>query len=95
MPTGQTTFGRKHRRDLERIQKLEDQFQAYCLKLQNAQSKIHQFTAEIRQATQEMLNLDHPQSPAERSYLDVFKNHGRHPNARRYSIDTLMNSTMD
>jgi hypothetical protein len=74
---------------LGRIQKLEHQRQAYRLNLQKTQDRIHRLTAEIRQAMQEMSNRDPSQSQAERIYLDIVKNLGRHPNGRRYSIDTL------
>jgi hypothetical protein len=68
----------------------EHQLQAYRLNLQKAQDKIHRLTAEIRQAMQDALNLNPSQSPAEHVSLDVVKNHGRHPNGRRYPIDTLI-----
>jgi hypothetical protein len=73
MRTGQATLSRQHQSDLERIQKLEYQLQAYRLNVQKAQDKIHRLTAEIRQTMQDVSNLDSSQSPAECMYLDIVK----------------------
>jgi hypothetical protein len=90
MRTGQATLGRQHQRDLEHIQKLEHQFQAYHMHLQKSHDKIHRLTAERQQAMQDVPNLDPCQSLTERISLDVYQNHRHHPNVRQYSIDTLI-----
>jgi hypothetical protein len=60
------------------------------LNLQKAQYKIHRRTTEIRQAMQDVSNLDLSQSPSERIYLDIVNNHGHHPNGPRHSMDPLI-----
>jgi peptidoglycan hydrolase CwlO-like protein len=72
----------KHKRDSERIQKLEHRLQAYRLNQQNAQDKIQRLTVQLSEMLQEVSDVNPSQSLSDRIYDDFVKNHARHPNGR-------------
>jgi hypothetical protein len=90
MDPTQARLARQHNRDSERIQKLEQRLQAYRLNLQNAQDKIQRLTVQLSEMLQEVSYLNLFQSPSDRIYYDLVKNHEGHPNGNRYSLETLI-----
>jgi hypothetical protein len=90
MDPKQVILALQHTCDSKRIQKLEHRLQAYRLNLQKAQDKIQRLTALLSEMLQEVLNLNSSQSLSDRIYYDFVKNHGRHPNRCRYSLETLI-----
>jgi chromosome segregation ATPase len=90
MDPTQAGLALQHKRDLERIQKLEHRLQAHRLNLQNAQDKIQWLTAQLSEMLHEVSDLNPSQSLSDRIYYGLVKNQGGHLNERRNSLETLI-----
>jgi hypothetical protein len=76
-------------RHQKEIQKLQQQLNACHTNFAKAWQEINELTKEPRRMTREVCAQDIVHSPSDRICLDILKNHARHPNVRRYSMDTL------
>jgi hypothetical protein len=73
----------------DRILELQQQISAYTLNLSQARHKIAMFESQIAEEIETIATLHPPQSPANQIFLDIARNRTRHPNGRRYSVETL------
>jgi hypothetical protein len=80
---------RQEHRQAEQRKNLQQQVNAYRMNLQLAENKIEELKKELAAAMRERDYQNLIQTPAERIYLDILKNHGRDPHGRRYCVETL------
>jgi hypothetical protein len=73
----------------DRIRELQQQIFAYTLNLSQARYKIAMLEFQIAEEIEIMATLHPLQFPADRIFLDIARNRTRHPNGRRYSVETL------
>jgi Na+/phosphate symporter len=79
----------QEKRDREHMKSLRQQLNAYQTNLQRAETKIAELEKQLAAAMRDRENQNLTQTPAERVYLDIIKNHGRDPHGRRYCVETL------
>jgi hypothetical protein len=75
---------------MNRVTKLEKQIKNLTTDLQAAKARLAHLSDKLMRAIDDASADDPTQTPAQGIYLDVITNQGRHPNGRRYSIDTLV-----
>jgi hypothetical protein len=78
-----------HRHHDDRVKLLKQLLNAYQTNYTKAQATIDSLTKQLGAALREQSNNDMMISHSERVYLDIIKNHGRAPLARRYCVDPL------
>jgi hypothetical protein len=77
-------------RQRQHIRSLECQINGYKGKLAQLDEKISRLTSELHVALTTRSQENPTQSPAERIYTDILRNHGRPPQGHRYSLETLL-----
>jgi hypothetical protein len=90
VPTLKARMARDRRRGFERAEQLENQLKAYRMNFSRAQEIIRALTKQFADQLDQASSQDFTQSPSQRIYLDILRNHDRHPNGRRYSVETLV-----
>jgi hypothetical protein len=81
---------RQRQRHVDEVERFKRQIQCYELNLRKAHCAIDDLKKRLAKALAEASDQDLMQSPSERIYLDIVKNHGREPEGRRYSMETLV-----
>jgi hypothetical protein len=74
---------------IDRIRKFQQQISACALNLGHLRYEIAMLESQIAEEIETMATLHPLQSPANRILLDSARNRTRHPNWRRYSVETL------
>jgi hypothetical protein len=77
------------RQSANRIKTLQQQLNAYQTNLHKAQDHIQERIKQFAITMRDQSSKDSTQTPSERIYLDIIRNHGRDSHARRYCIETL------
>jgi hypothetical protein len=73
----------------DRIRELQRQISADTLNISRARRKGAMLESQIAEEIEAMATLHPLQSPADRIFLEITRNRTRHPNGRRYSVETL------
>jgi DNA repair exonuclease SbcCD ATPase subunit len=87
-----TAFARKaaqEKRDRDHMKTLQQQLNAYQTNLQRAENKIEELKRELAAAMRDRENNNLAQTPVERVYLDIIKNHGRDPHKDKCNVPFL------
>jgi PIN domain nuclease of toxin-antitoxin system len=83
-------FAAQRKRQHARLQELQQQINAYKGKLPQALNAVANLSVQLQRAMRQASTTDQFQSPSERIYIDIIRNHGRELNGRRYSLETLL-----
>jgi hypothetical protein len=82
----------QQKRQHARIQELRQQINGYKVKFQHILNAVADLQVQFQRVMKQASTTDPCQSHSKRIDIDIVRNHGREPNGRRYSLETLLSA---